>query len=124
MENASPTYRIVTQNGIAIATDLPRSAPAIQLAEGTLSKGDKLPKDLDPGESCAVAFPLVEGRLICRVTRTDRIASDGIDAKTIEFVEPDPVSAKPKASATASKSAKDAIEETKARRGRGRKVVS
>ncbi len=125
METSSaPSYRIETRSGVFIADELPRSVPSIQLHEGTLSNGDKPPKDLNPGESSTVAYPLVEGRLICRVTRIDRIASDGIDAKPIEFIEPDPIPGKPRASTTASKSAKDAIEGTKAHRGRGRKAIS
>lgn len=139
----SPFYQITSKSGIVIASDLPRSAPAIQLQEGTLSKGDKPPKELGPGESSIVVYPLVQGRLVCRVTRT----IEGIVYKSakdpIEFIEPDPVPtpskrstfgdsmqkalderAKPKSSATVTKQADAAIEETKARRGRGRKASS
>lgn len=82
------------------------------------------PKDLDPGESSVVSYPLVEGRLVCRVVRVDGIDSVDVEPSPIEFVEPDPVPEKPRASSVAVKSAKEAIEGTKTRRGRGRKAIS
>ena len=91
------TYRIATKSGVVIADGLPVSAPSIQLHEGVLSKGDKPPKDLLPGESSTVAYPLVQGRLVCRVTRTiEGIAPEAADKTSIEFVEPDPLPAQGK----------------------------
>lgn len=89
-----------------------------------MSKGDKLPRDLDPGESSIVAYPLVEGSLVCRVTRTDGHIDDGM-YEPIEFVEPDPApNKKPKVAAMLETATKEAIEGTKVRRGRGKRVVS
>lgn len=123
META-PTYRITSRSGNVIANDLPRSAPAVQLHEGTLSKGNRLPKDLSPGESTIVSYPLVEGRLICRVTRTDGTVPIVNMGVSFDFVEPDPVQSKskPKVAAMLEKQVGEAIEGTKARRGRGRKA--
>lgn len=91
------TYRIVSKSRVVIADGLPISAPSIQLHEGVLSKGDKPPKDLLPGESSTVAYPLVQGRLVCRVTRTiEGIAPEAADKTPIEFVEPDPLPTKGK----------------------------
>jgi len=127
META-PTYRIMSQNGTVIATDLPRSAPVIQLQEGTLSKGDKPPKELSAGESCTVVYPLVHGCMVCRVTRTvEGIVPTAADELPIEFVEPDPLptKSKPIVSQVGAKAASDAIAEVKtARRGRAKKVTS
>lgn len=111
METASPAYRITTQNGTVIADNLPRSAPVIQLHEGTLSKGDKPPKELASGESSIVSYPLIDGRLICRVARIDGIETKDIDPKLIEFVEPDPMPKKVETDA----------QPVKVRRGRGKK---
>jgi hypothetical protein len=123
META-PTYRITSRSGNIIADDLPRSAPSIQLHEGTLSKGDKLPKDLLPGESSTVSYPLVDGCLVCRVTRTiEGIVPESADRLPIKFVEPDPVpKGKPKVAAMLESQMDQAIEGVKVRRGRGRKA--
>jgi hypothetical protein len=121
METASsPSYRITTKSGIVVSNDLPRSAPAIQLHEGALSKGDKPPKDLSVGESPIVSYPLVEGSLVCRVTRTDGQVSIVNTEASFDFVEPDPVPKKSK-----SKVETNSEEEpVKVRRGRGRRAVS
>lgn len=137
------TYRIATKSGVVIADGLPVSAPSIQLHEGVTSKGDKPPKDLLPGESSTVAYPLVQGRLVCRVTRTvEGAVPEAADKTPIEFVEPDtvPKRSKSKLSAmsveeadkmiedaklrrleTASTAAKAAIEDVKVRRGRSKR---
>lgn len=123
----SATYCITSQNGTVIAADLPPSSHAIQLREGFVSKGDKLPADLAPGESTIVAYPLVEGRIVCRVTRMDGCVSIANSERPIEFVDPDPVPArdKPKASEAGVKAARDAIAQVKTvRRGRGRGAAS
>ncbi len=125
MESTSPTYRITTQSGTIVGNDLTWSSPAIQLHEGALSRFDKHPKDLDPGESSIVSYPLLSDSLVCRVTRTDGyvpIASQG----PIEFVEPDPVPKKEKRNAIAEGlDAHYAKEEpVKVRRGRGKGAVS
>lgn len=129
METSSPAYRITTKSGIAIADGLPRSAPAIQLQEGTLSKGNKHPKDLSIGESSIVRYPLVEGSLVCRVTKTDGSFPIDTANEPIEFVEPDPVPKKEKRSAVtraldAHYAAEQAKEEptVKVRRGRGKQA--
>jgi hypothetical protein len=121
METASsPSYRITTKSGTIIGNDLPRSAPAIQLHEGTLSKGDKPPKDLSVGESSVVSYPLVECSLICRVTRTDGQVPIVNMGASFDFVEPDPVpkKSKPKVETNSEE------EPVKVRRGRGRRAVS
>lgn len=136
METSSPTYRIETRSGTVIGIDLPRSAPAIQLIDGTLSKGHKPPKELLPGESSVVSYPLVEGSLVCRVVRVDGIDSADIEPSPVEFVEPDALPKKEKRNtfsesmqaaheersrSKAAMQVKEAIEGTKARRGRNRK---
>jgi len=120
------TFRIATESGVVIADGLPISAPSIQLHEGIVSKGDKPPKDLFPGESSIVAYPLVQGRLVCRVTRTvEGIVPEAADKTPIEFVEPDPVpKPKPKVSAMLEKQTLAAIEDVKVRRGKERKSSS
>jgi hypothetical protein len=74
----SPTYEIRTASGVRIAADLPRTAPAIQLHEGTITEpAAPYPKDLAPGEYTTVDYPLDGERgtkrrmLRCTVTRTD-----------------------------------------------------
>ena len=130
MENVSPSYRITTKSGIAIADGLPRSAPAIQLQEGTLSEGDKHPKDLSIGESSIVRYPLIKGSLVCRVTKTDGSFPIDTSNEPIEFVEPDLVPEKEKRNAIAegldAHYAKERAKEepVKVRRGRGKKVES
>ena len=120
------TYRIATESGVVIADGLPVFAPSIQLHEGVLSKGDKPPKDLLPGESAIVAYPLVQGRLVCRVTRTiEGVVPEVADKTPIEFVEPDPApKPKPKVSAVLERQTLAAIEDVKVRRGKGRKSSS
>lgn len=55
----SPAYRIRTENNVTIAEGLPRTAPAIQLHEGRVAvKGERHPKDLAPGASVKVFYPL------------------------------------------------------------------
>lgn len=91
------TFRIATKSRVVIADGLPVSAPSIQLHEGIVSKGDKPPKDLLPGESSTVAYPLVQGRLVCRVTRTvEGVVPEAVDKTPIEFVEPDSLPKKEK----------------------------
>jgi hypothetical protein len=129
METASsPSYRITTKSGTIIGDNLPRSAPTIQLHEGTLSKGDKPPKDLSVGESSIVSYPLVDGSLVCRVTRTDGQAPIVNMGVSFDFVEPDPIpkkaKEKPKVATMLESQMSEAIEETKVRRGRGRRAVS
>jgi hypothetical protein len=129
METASsPSYRITTKSGIVVSDNLPRSAPAIQLHEGTLSKGNKPPKDLSIGESSIVSYPLVEGSLVCRVTRIDPSGFSAEPTRPIEFVEPDPIPKKakdkPKVAAMLESQMSEAIEGTKVRRGRGTRAVS
>lgn len=129
MESSSPSYRITTKSGTIVGDNLTWSSPSIQLHEGKPSSFDKLPKDLDPGESSIVSYPLLSDSLVCRVTRTDGcvpIVSQG----PIEFVEPDLVPKKEKRNAIAEGldahyAKKRANEEpVKARRGRGKGVVS
>ena len=91
-----PLFRIVSKSGVVIADDLPLFAPSIQLIEGTLSKGDKPPKDLSFGESSVVAYPLVSDRLICRVTRVDSGAIEFLHRSPIDFIEPDSLPQKAK----------------------------
>ena len=127
----SPTYRIVSQNETIVADGLSRSAPAIQLHEGALSKGDKHPKELALGESSLVAYPLTKGRLICRVTRTDghpdlpEMSNVAID---LAFAEPDPVPEVKKKSTVArmldEHRAKEQADSKPVRRGRGKKSSS
>lgn len=124
MESTSPAYRITTKSGVVIANDLPRSAPAIQLHEGTLSKGNKPPKDLAVGESSVVSYPLIEGRLVCRVTRTDGTVPIVNMGVSFEFVETDPVpKGKPKVSDSLATQVNGAIEDVKVRRGRGKRAM-
>lgn len=127
MENVS-AYRIATASGVVIGNDLLRSSPAIQLHEGIVSKGNKHPKDLDPGESSIVSYPLVSGRLICRVLRT--FGDIEIATGPIEFVEPVPPQKKEKRNPIAdgldAHYAKERANEeptVKVRRGRGKVVV-
>lgn len=126
METASPAYRIATKSGIVVADNLPRSAPAIQLHEGTISKGDRHQKDLETGESSVVRYPLVDGFLICRVTKIDPSGFSVEPNRPIEFVEPDPIPKKdkPKVSASLERQAGEAVEGAKVRRGRGRSAAS
>jgi hypothetical protein len=118
METTSPSYRITAQSGTIVADNLPRSAPAIQLHEGIVSKGDVQPMALTSGESSIVAYPLVEGRLICRVTRIDGIDLSNIKTRLIVFVEPDPG---PKKSGTKAET-KPEEQPIKVRRGRGKNM--
>lgn len=76
----TPTFRIVGPSGATLADDLPISAPAIQLHEGAVAeKGATLPKNLAPGESVAVLYPLDAERgrkpptIRLTVTRTDAV---------------------------------------------------
>jgi hypothetical protein len=85
----SPTYEIRTASGVRIAADLPRTAPAIQLHEGTIAEpAAPYPKDLAPGEYTTVDYPLDGERgtkrrmLRCTVTRTD--APEGSAETTAE----------------------------------------
>lgn len=120
------TFRITSKSGVVIADGLPVSAPSIQLHEGIVSKGNKPPKDLLPGESSTVAYPLIQGRLVCRVTRTVKgVVPEAADKTPIEFVEPDPApKSKPKVSAMLERQTLAAIEDVKVRRGKGRKSSS
>lgn len=116
METTSPTYRIATKSGTVIADNMPRSAPVIQLHEGVLSKGNLHPKDLEIGKSTVVAYPLIEGRLICRVTRTDGIIPIVNMGSSFDFVEPDPIPTKGKSESKE--------QSARVRRGRGRNASS
>jgi hypothetical protein len=75
---STATYRITAESGVVIADGLPRSAPAIQLHEGRArDRNGRRPKDLAPGESTFVVYPLDAAKggprpeIRCAVTRTD-----------------------------------------------------
>lgn len=69
-------FKITTMFGVVIADELDENAPAICLDEGRVRNGCKRPRDLAPGESTNVVYPLLSrsqggngGELGCRVER-------------------------------------------------------
>lgn len=69
-------FKITTMSGVTIADELDENAPAIRLDEGRVGGGQKRPRDLAPGESTTVVYPLLTrsqgdngGELGCHVKR-------------------------------------------------------
>lgn len=60
------TFDIISPSGIALSTGLDENAPAIRLDQGRVLDNGKHPRNLEPGESTRVSYPL-EGRCVyCR----------------------------------------------------------